>query len=130
MRLAVLGATGRAGAAIMRHARAAAHEVHALTRSPGTLTRDDPQATVTTGNVRDPAATGRAVRGADAVISAVGSLRRRAPPGNLTAAATPPKLLPGSESPRHVPGSGGPGSGETCASTEAPRPHYSALATS
>jgi len=72
MRLALFGATGRAGGAILRQACAAGCEVHALTRSPGKLNRDDPQVTVTAGDVRDLAATGRAVQGADAVVSAIG----------------------------------------------------------
>src|SRR5487761_1762823 len=69
MRLALFGATGRA---ILRQACAAGCEVHALTRSPGKLSRDDPQVTVTAGDARDLAATGRAVQGADAVVSAIG----------------------------------------------------------
>ena len=72
MRLALFGATGRAGGAILRQACAAGCEVHALTRSPGKLSRDDPQVTVTAGDARDLAATGRAVQGADAVVSAIG----------------------------------------------------------
>ena len=72
MRLAMFGATGRAGGAILRQACAAGYEIHALTRSPGKLNRDDPQVTVTAGDVRDLAATGRAVQGADAVVSAIG----------------------------------------------------------
>jgi putative NADH-flavin reductase len=56
----------------LRQACAAGCEVHALTRSPGKLNRDDPQVTVTAGDVRDLAATGRAVQGADAVVSAIG----------------------------------------------------------
>jgi len=36
------------------------------------LNRDEPQVTVTAGDVRDLAATGRAVQGADAVVSAIG----------------------------------------------------------
>ena len=72
MRLAMFGATGRAGGAILRQACAAGYEVHALTRSPGKLNRDDPQVTVTAGDVRDLAATGRTVQGADAVVSAIG----------------------------------------------------------
>jgi putative NADH-flavin reductase len=68
----MFGATGRTGGAILRQACAAGYEVHALTRSPGKLNRDDPQVTVTAADARDLAATGRAVQGADAVISAIG----------------------------------------------------------
>jgi putative NADH-flavin reductase len=72
MRVALFGATGRAGGAILRQACAAGYEVSALARSPGKLSRDDPLVTVTAGDVRDLAATGRAVQGADAVVSAIG----------------------------------------------------------
>jgi putative NADH-flavin reductase len=79
MRLALFGATGRAGGAILRESRAAGHDVRALVRAPGSLGRDGPHVTVITGDARDPAATGRVVDGADAVISAIGGTR----PGNL-----------------------------------------------
>jgi putative NADH-flavin reductase len=75
MRLAVFGATGRTGDAIVRQGRAAGHEIHALMRSPGRLEVED----VTIGDVRDQAAVERVVAGADAVVSAVGGTR----PGNL-----------------------------------------------
>lgn len=79
MRLAMFGTTGRAGTAILRRACAAGYDVHALTRSPGKLNLDDTQVTVTTGDVRDRAATGRAVQGADAVVSAIGGTGTRNP---------------------------------------------------
>ena len=72
MRLALFGATGRAGGAILRQSRAAGHEIHALARSPGRLDLDDPRVAVTAGDVRDVAAAERAVQGADAVVSAIG----------------------------------------------------------
>jgi putative NADH-flavin reductase len=72
MRLAIFGATGRAGGAILQQACAGGYEVRALARSPGKLNRDDPQVTVTAGDIRDLAATGLAVQGADAVVSAIG----------------------------------------------------------
>ena len=79
MRLALFGATGRAGGAILRESRAAGHDVRALVRSPGALSGDDPRITVTAGDARDPAATRRMVDGADAVVSAIGGTRA----GNL-----------------------------------------------
>jgi putative NADH-flavin reductase len=79
MRLALFGATGRAGGAILRESRAAGHDVQALVRAPGPPGRDGPQVTEIAGDARDPAATGRAVHGADAVVSAIGGTR----PGNL-----------------------------------------------
>ena len=79
MRLALFGATGRAGGAILHQARAAGYEVSALARSPGTLNRDGPSVAVTAGDVRDLAAAERVVRGAAAAVSAIGGTR----PGNL-----------------------------------------------
>jgi len=78
MRLALFGATGRAGGAILRESRAAGHDVYALARSPGSLGRDDPHVTAIAGDVRDTAAAGRVIDGADAVVSAVGGTQ----PGN------------------------------------------------
>jgi putative NADH-flavin reductase len=48
-------------------------------RAPGPPGRDGSHVTVVTGDARDPAATGRVVDGADAVVSAIGGTR----PGNL-----------------------------------------------
>ena len=62
MRLAVFGATGRAGGAIAAQARAAGHEVRTLTRPA-----DD---------VRDETAVERVVKDADAVVSAIGGTGR------------------------------------------------------
>ena len=53
MRLALFGATGRAGGAILRESRAAGHHVCVLARFPGALGRDDPHVTAIAGDVRD-----------------------------------------------------------------------------
>lgn len=79
MRLALFGATGRAGGAILRESRAAGHDVCVLARSCGAVGRDDPHVTAIAGDVRDTGAAGRAINGADAVVSAVGGTQ----PGNL-----------------------------------------------
>jgi putative NADH-flavin reductase len=79
MRLALFGATGRAGGAILRESRAAGHDVCVLARSPGALGQAGPHVTPIAGDVRDTAAAGRVIDGADAVISAVGGTQ----PGNL-----------------------------------------------
>jgi putative NADH-flavin reductase len=79
MRLALFGATGRAGGAILHQAHTAGYEVSALARSPGKLDGDGLSAAVTAGDVRDLAAAERVVEGADAVVSAIGGTR----PGNL-----------------------------------------------
>jgi putative NADH-flavin reductase len=79
MRLALFGATGRAGGAILRESSAAGHDVRVLARSPGALGQAGPPVTAIAGDVRDTAAAGRAIDGADAVVSAVGGTQ----PGNL-----------------------------------------------
>lgn len=72
MRLALFGATGRAGGAVLHQAHAAGYKVHALARSPGKLDGDGRPAVVTTGDVRDLAAAERVVEDAEAVVSAIG----------------------------------------------------------
>lgn len=72
MRVALFGATGKAGGAILRQCRAAGHEVHALVRQPGTLRDADGGVTIAPGDVRDATAVGRVIGGAGAVISAIG----------------------------------------------------------
>jgi putative NADH-flavin reductase len=79
MRLAMFGATGRAGGAILRQSRTAGHEIHALVRSPRGLDQDVSGVAVTAGDARDPAAVERVVQDADAVVTAVGGTG----PGNL-----------------------------------------------
>jgi len=72
MRLALFGATGKAGGAILEQAHAAGYKIHALARSSGKLDRDGESLAVITGDVRDLAAAERVVEGADAVVSAIG----------------------------------------------------------
>jgi len=72
MRLALFGATGKAGGAILDQAHAAGYKIHALARSSGKLDRDGESLAVITGDVRDLAAAERVVEGADAVVSAIG----------------------------------------------------------
>jgi putative NADH-flavin reductase len=80
MRLTVFGATGRAGGAIVRQARATGHEVHALVRTPGGLDSADVDSVdVVVGDVRDQAAVERVVKDADAVVSAIGGTGRDNP---------------------------------------------------
>ena len=72
MRVALFGATGNAGGAILRQCRAAGHEVHALVRDPGALGLSDAGVRITAGDVRDVTAVSRVIDGATAVISAIG----------------------------------------------------------
>jgi putative NADH-flavin reductase len=73
MRVTVLGATGRIGTEVVRQALAAGHEVVAVVRDPGRLAMPTgSRLGVVTADVMDPAQLGPAVKGADAVVSALG----------------------------------------------------------
>ena len=79
MRVTVFGATGRIGRLVTEQLVAAGHDVTALVRSPDKLSLRDPHLSVHVGQLFDVDAVAGAVRGSDAVISALGpSLRRRA----------------------------------------------------
>lgn len=69
MRLAVLGAAGRTGRAVVRLARAHGHHVVAFTRSPLAAPGD---VQMKLGDALDVTAVTDAVRGCDAVICAIG----------------------------------------------------------
>ncbi|VXB24953.1 conserved hypothetical protein [Microbacterium sp. 8M] len=72
MRVVVIGASGRSGGAAAGHALAAGHEVVSVVRRPASA----PEGTiVATADARDVAALTTALRGADAVISAIGHVR-------------------------------------------------------
>jgi putative NADH-flavin reductase len=79
MQLALFGATGKAGGAVLQQARAAGYDVHALVRTPGKLQASGAAVTAMAGDVRDLGAVGRVVKNADAVVSAIGGTRA----GNL-----------------------------------------------
>jgi putative NADH-flavin reductase len=79
MKLTVFGATGGVGREVVTHALDAGQHVTADVRNPGKLDLTDPNLTVIAGELTDRDAVQRAVRGADAVISALGpSLDRKA----------------------------------------------------
>lgn len=71
LRLALFGATGRTGSQVLAQALEAGHAVRALAREPAAL-GDRPGLTVVQGDVLDPAAVAETIRGADAVLSALG----------------------------------------------------------
>ena len=71
--LVVLGASGRTGRLVVDQALAAGHSVTALVRSPEKLALRHPKLRVVVGDATDPSALSRALEGADAVISAIGS---------------------------------------------------------
>jgi uncharacterized protein YbjT (DUF2867 family) len=73
--LVVLGASGRTGHLVVEQALAAGHSVTALVRSSEKLTLRHPKLRVVVGGATDPTALSRALPGADAVISTLGSAR-------------------------------------------------------
>jgi putative NADH-flavin reductase len=74
MRLAVFGATGRVGRQLVAQGLELGHDVTAFVRDPAKLPVR-PGLSVVTGDARDPAAAARAVDGAGAVLSALGTRR-------------------------------------------------------
>ncbi len=71
MRVALLGATGTIGSAVLRQAIASGHEVRALVRTAGSLV-PVPGCSVVLGDARDLRAVSEVVAGSEAVISAIG----------------------------------------------------------
>lgn len=72
MNLAIFGGTGKTGRHVVEQALAAGHTVRMLARSPEKVAVTHPALTVIPGAVGDAAAVAETVRGADAVISALG----------------------------------------------------------
>jgi putative NADH-flavin reductase len=70
--LCLFGASGPVGRAVVRLALERGHAVTAVTRRPDAFGVDDPRLRVVGGDVADLAAVEAAVRGAHAVVSAVG----------------------------------------------------------
>src|SRR2546423_15364291 len=71
MKLTIIAATGGVGRELLEQAVAAGHDVTAVVRNPGKLSR--PVRTVTADMAAaDPAALEPAIAGADAVLSALG----------------------------------------------------------
>ncbi|QKG26606.1 NAD(P)-dependent oxidoreductase [Actinomadura verrucosospora] len=73
MRITVFGATGGIGTRLVRRALDAGHQVTAVVRDPGRMPADlRGRADVVRADVMDPDAIEQAVKGADAVVSAMG----------------------------------------------------------
>lgn len=77
MHLTVFGATGKTGFLLCEQALAKGHEVTAYARDPGKLGGLESRVRLIKGFLDDTAAIGEAVRGADAVISALGTVDRK-----------------------------------------------------
>jgi len=72
VKLLILGATGRTGSQLVTQALADGYKVRALVRNPHKLQADSSKIEVVAGDATDTAAAGQAVKGADAVIVALG----------------------------------------------------------
>lgn len=70
MKIAIIGGTGRAGREISAELARRGHQVTAISRHPENAV-DAPGVTAVSGDVNDPAGLVDAIRGADAVVSAV-----------------------------------------------------------
>ena len=81
MNVTVFGATGEIGRLVVGDLLAADHDVTAYVRNPGKLGHSDPRLVTVTGELSDEARIQQAVRGSDAVISALGPLLRRGSTG-------------------------------------------------
>ena len=74
-RILIVGATGGTGRELVTRALARGHAVTALVRNPSRLRIDHPQLTVVKGDVLDRGSVDAAMRGQDAVLSALGHQR-------------------------------------------------------
>ena len=76
MQLAILGASGKTGLLVCEQALAKGHEVTAFVRDPAKLGELADRVRVVEGTLEDSEALSSAVRGADAVVSALGTVDR------------------------------------------------------
>ncbi len=70
--IAVIGANGTIGSAIVREALDRGHTVTAVVRDPAKVNLEHPNLSVTVGDVLDPASVSVAAKGHDVLVSAVG----------------------------------------------------------
>jgi putative NADH-flavin reductase len=73
--ITVFGASGKSGRLVVQEALAAGHTVRAFVRSPDKLALRHERLTIIQGDATDARAVADAIRGADAVISALGPTR-------------------------------------------------------
>jgi nucleoside-diphosphate-sugar epimerase len=88
MKVTVFGATGGIGRHVVAALLADGHDVTAYVRNPGRLGLSDPRVVTVTGELSDEERMLQAVRGSDAVISALGPLLRRGSTGTPVTAGT------------------------------------------
>lgn len=79
MKLVVFGGTGGTGALIVREALAAGHDVTVVARTPSKVAEKHARLEVVRGDVSDVESIVSAVRGKDAVVSALGARSNRPP---------------------------------------------------
>jgi len=72
MKLAIFGATGTVGGALLTQALDAGHQVRALARTPSKINRTDPSLTVVPVDAKDPEAVRTTLTGCEAVLSTLG----------------------------------------------------------
>jgi putative NADH-flavin reductase len=75
LRILIIGATGGTGQQLVRQALELGHEVTAFARNPAKLKMEHPNLRVVKGNVLDYASVESAMRGQNAVVSALGHKR-------------------------------------------------------
>ena len=77
MKILVVGAAGKIGQWLVKLALEQGHEVTAFARDPSKVEARGERLRLERGDALDPAAVDRAVRGQDAVVSALGTLDRK-----------------------------------------------------
>jgi len=94
MKIALFGATGHVGHAILDEALARGADVTAIVRDPSRLTTKDDRVNVVTGDIADPQSWLDAVRGADVMIVSISARRDGANDAVPAKAATVLDYLP------------------------------------
>lgn len=87
MKIAVLGASGKMGTALIERALERGHEVIALARSPGNIVSTDPRVSKRHGDAYDEATVIAGLEGAEAVITTVGKTNLKDKRTDLSTAA-------------------------------------------
>ncbi|MFI0260071.1 NAD(P)-dependent oxidoreductase [Streptomyces sp. NPDC017056] len=71
-KIAIFGANGTIGSRVLDEALRRGHQVTAVVRDPAKISKNDPNLTVITGDILDPASVAAAAQGQDVLVSAVG----------------------------------------------------------